>query len=149
FGVPLLREGEPIGVICLARQRVEPFTQQHIELVRTFADQAVIAIENARLLHELRHSLDQQMATAQVLEIISSFTGDLGRVFETILEHATRICQAKFGTLYLKEDDGFRASATHNAPPAYRQARVHVVHPSPHTTLWRAANVKQPVQIAD
>jgi class 3 adenylate cyclase len=66
-----------------------------------------------------------------------------------MLENATRICEAKFGTLYLKEGDGFRATATHNAPPAYEEARAQIVHPSPHTTLWQAANTKRPVQIAD
>jgi GAF domain-containing protein len=147
--VPMLKEDELIGAFIVSRQEVRPFTDKQIALVTNFAAQAVIAIENARLLQELRHSLDQQMATAQVLEVISSSTGDLGRVFATILEHATRICQAKFGTLYLKEGDGFRAAATHNAPPAYQQARVHVVHPSPHTAVGRAANAKQPVQIAD
>ena len=147
--VPMLKEAELIGAFIVSRQEVRPFTDKQIALVTSFAAQAVIAIENARLLRELRQSLDQQMATAQVLQVISSSTVDLGRVFATILEHATRICQAKFGTLYLKEGDGFRATATHNAPPAYEEARADVVHPSPHTTLWRAANTKQPVQIAD
>ena len=147
--VPMLKEAELIGAFIVSRQEVRPFTDKQIALVTSFAAQAVIAIENARLLRELRQSLDQQMATAQVLQVISSSTVDLGRVFATILEHATRICQAKFGTLYLKQGDGFRATATHNAPPAYEEARADVVHPSPHTTLWRAANTKQPVQIAD
>jgi len=147
--VPMLKEDELIGAFIVSRQEVRPFTDQQIAFVTNFAAQAVIAIENARLLSELRQSLDQQMATAQVLQVISSSTRDLGRVFATILEHATRICQAKFGTLYLKEGDGFRATATHNAPPAYEEARADVVHPSPHTTLWRAANTKQPGQIAD
>ena len=147
--VPMLKNDELIGAIGLFRHEVRPFTDRQIELVKGFAAQAVIAIENARLLNELRQSLEQQTATAQVLQVISSSTGDLVHVFATMLDNATRICDAKFGTLYLKERDGFRATATHNAPPSYEEARAKVVHPSPHTTLWQAANTKRPVQIAD
>ena len=147
--VPMLKNDELIGAIGLFRHEVRPFTDRQIELVKGFAAQAVIAIENARLLNELRQSLEQQTATAQVLQVISSSTGDLAHVFATMLDNATRICDAKFGTLYLKERDGFRATATHNAPPSYEEARAKVVHPSPHTTLWQAANTKRPVQIAD
>ena len=147
--VPMLREDELIGALSVYRQEVRPFTEKQIALVENFAAQAVIAIENARLLNEIRQSLEQQTATAQVLQVISRSTGNLAHVFTTMLENATSICQANFGTLYLKEGDGFRATATHNAPPAYEEARAQVVHPSPHTTLWQAANSKRPVQIAD
>ncbi len=156
LGVPLLREGVPVGVIFLSRCTVRPFTDKHIELVTTFADQAVIAIENVRLFDEvqartrdLSESLQQQTAAADVLKIISSSPGELEPVFQAMLENATRICEAKFGTLYLSEGDGFRAAAMHNAPPAYEEARARVVHPPPDTTLWRAAKTKQVVQITD
>src|SRR3984885_4798073 len=149
ISVPLIRDGEAIGALSAARRDAIAFTDEQVALIKSFAAQAVIAIENARLLNELRQSLEQQTATAQVLQVISRSTGELAQVFSTILANATRICEAKFGTLYLKEGDGFRATATHNAPPAYEEARAQVVHPSPHTTLWQAANTKRPVQIGD
>ena len=143
------KEDELIGSFTVYRQEVRPFTDKQIALVTNFAAQAVIAIENARLLSELRQSLEQQTATSQVLQVISSAPGNLKQVFATILENATRICEAKFGALYLSEGDGFRAIAMHNAPPAYEEARAGVLHPPPSTSLWRAANTKQAFQIAD
>jgi len=156
LGVPLIREGQVFGVLNLFRFAPRSFTEKQIELVETFADQAVIAIENVRLFEEvqartedLRESLQQQTATADVLKVISSSPGELEPVFQAMLENATRICEAKFGTLYLSEGDGFRAAAMHNAPPAYEEARARVVHPPPYTGLWRAAEAKQVVQVAD
>jgi GAF domain-containing protein len=147
--VPMLTENKLIGALIVYRQDVRPFTDKQIELVKNFAAQAVIAIENARLLNELRQSLEQQTATSQVLQVISSSPSDLQHIFATILENATRICEAKFGALYLNEGDGFRATAMHNAPPDYEEARAAVVHPPPSTSLWRAANTKRPSQITD
>ena len=116
----------------------------------TFADQAVIAIENARLLNELRELLQQQTATADVLKVISSSPGELEPVFKAILANATDICGAKFGTLYLRKDDAFYARAFHNAPPAFVDVgKDKALHPGPETTLARAARTKQVEQVVD
>jgi GAF domain-containing protein len=158
LAVPLLREGSPIGVIALQRRTVRPFTDKQIELVETFADQAVIAIENVRLFdevqartRELSESLEQQTATSEVLQVISSSPGELERVFQTMLESATRICEAKFGSMYLREGDAFRIVAMHNAPPAFAEARrlQPLVRPGPGTALYRVASTKQIVHIVD
>ena len=151
LGVPLLREGAPIGALALQRTEPRPYTRKQIELVETFADQAVIAIENARLLNELRESLQQQTATADVLKVISSSTGELQPVFEAVLENATRLCAAKFGTLYLCEGDAFRTTAMHNVPPAFAEVRRRdpLIHPEPGSLLRRLVDSKKPVDVPD
>jgi len=151
LGVPLMREGTPIGVMAANRHRVRPFSDRHIELLTAFADQAVIAIENTRLLNELRESLQQQTATADVLRVISSSPGELEPVFQAMLEKAVRICEAKFGVLFQSEREALRAVALHGAPALYAEERRRnpVIRPSARTALGRAMATKQPVQIAD
>jgi len=158
LGVPLLREGKPIGVISLARNKVRPYTHKQIELVTTFADQAVIAIENVRLFEaeqqrtrELSESLEQQTATSGVLKVISSSRGELEPVFQAMLDNATRICEAKFGMLWLSEGDGFRTVAMHGVPTALAEERNYegVIRFSPDVPFGRLVLTKRPVHVAD
>jgi GAF domain-containing protein len=155
--VPMLKEDEIIGTIAIYRQEVRPFTDKQIELLKNFAAQAVIAIENTRLLNELRQrtddlteSLQQQTATSEVLGVISESPGELKPVFDAVLENATRLCEATFGTLYRYENDAFWVTALRDAPPelaAFHQGGP--VRPSPASTLGRAANSRQPTQVVD
>jgi len=153
LGVPLTRQGKVVGVLIVVRDEARAFTQKQIELAETFADQAVIAIENTRLLNELRESLDQQTATAEVLRVISSSPGELEPVFNAMLENSVRLCEAKFGHLLVREGDVFRIAALHGAPMAYaeRWRREPTVDPRdiPHTPLARVAETKAVVHISD
>jgi adenylate cyclase len=123
LGVPLMREGAPIGVLNLWRSQVQPFTDKQIALVTSFAAQAVIAIENTRLLNELREALERQTATSEVLQIISSSPGDLQPVFAAMLENAVRICDAAFGNIYRWDGGVFSLAASLNTPTAFAEYR--------------------------
>jgi GAF domain-containing protein len=148
--VPMLKDDDLIGAIAIYRQEVRPFSDKQIELLTNFAAQAVIAIENTRLLNELRESLRQQTATADVLKVISSSPGELGPVFRAMLENATRVCGSNFGTLYLREGDAFRAVSMHGATPSYMQARLgQLLHPGPETGIGRAVRTKDVAHIPD
>jgi GAF domain-containing protein len=156
--IPMLKGGELIGGIAVYRQEVLPFTDKQIELLRNFAAQAVIAIENTRLLNELRQrtddlteSLEQQTATSKVLSVISSSPGELKPVFQSMLENAVRICEASFGNLLLYENDAFRHVALHNAPRAWatEQQRDPVAPRRSARFLYHVAETKQISHIAD
>ena len=156
LGVPLLRDGEAIGVIGLLRTSVKPFTQKQIELVENFAAQAVIAIENTRLLNELRQSLEQQTATSEVLQTISSSPSDVEPVFVAMLEKAVRICDAKFGNIYRWDGKALHLVSSHNTPPAFAEARSHSPHrpaePSAEASTsvpGRMATTKSTIHVAD
>jgi GAF domain-containing protein len=156
LGVPLLREGAPIGAMFLTRPTVDPFSQQQIDLVTTFADQAVIAIENVRLFEaeqartrELTEALEQQTATAEVLRVISSSTGELSPVFEAMLANANRLCEATYGILWLREGDGFRMAALEGALAAEHWRKGTLYRPSPEVPLARVLQTRAPVHVAD
>src|SRR5580700_6548617 len=154
--VPMLKDKELIGMITVYRQEVRPFTKAQVGLLTSFAAQAVIAIENTRLLNELRQrtadlteSLEQQTATADVLRVIGSSPGDLQPVFDTMLKNATRICAAKFGILWLYADGMFRLLPSADLPPELVEfGRVPRVW-GQDTALGRLARTKQAVHVAD
>ena len=165
LGVPMLRENELIGILFLNRRFVRPFTDTQIDLVKNFAAQAVIAIENARLLNELRQrttdltertadlteALEQQTATSEVLQVISSSPGDLEPVFTNMLEKAVRICSATFGELYRWDGETFQLASMHNTPRPFLEERksAQYIRPRPNTITGRMLTTKRTAQIAD
>ncbi len=165
LGVPLLRERNVVGVIFLTRTTPQPFTDKQIALVTNFAAQAVVAIENTRLLSELRQrttdltertadlteALEQQTATSEVLKVISTSPGHLEPVFDKMLENAVRICDAKFGNVYRRDGNALHLVSTHNTPPAFAEARKRSPHHrlSPESFLGHMATTKAVVHVAD
>jgi GAF domain-containing protein len=157
LSIPLLRGEEAIGSLTIRRTEVRPFTAKQIELAETFADQAVIAIENVRLFEEvqartedLRESLEQQTATSEVLQVISSTPGELEPVFQKMLENATRICEAKIGILFRYENGEYSAVSTLGVTPAYAEyLNRGPIRPGPTTGLGRVASTTQTIHIVD
>ena len=146
LAVPMLKEDKLVGSFTVYRQEVHPFTDKQIDLLKNFAAQAVIAIENARLLNELRESLERQTATSEVLKVISSSPGELLPVFETIIANAVRMCAAKSATLWLYEDGGFQAVARYRDDRGLALAKV---YPGPKTGLGQLAATGQIVHFHD
>ncbi len=156
LGVPLLRDGTCVGVMAMTRSVPTPFEKKQIELAATFADQAVIAIQNVRLFEEvqaktrdLEEALQQQTATSEVLQVISASPGELQPVFDSMLENATRVCGANFGTMTLFEEGTFRTVAVHKAPEAYLSQMQRSFRPHPKSGLGTVARTHEIVQIRD
>jgi GAF domain-containing protein len=159
LGVPLLRKGTVLGTINLGRNRVEPFSQRQIELVRTFADQAVIAMENARLLGELQartgdlqESLEYQTATSDVLKVIARSTSDVQAVMDTVTETAFRLCGADSATVFIREGEAYRrvsSSSAKTEPEYWAIQRQRRIVPGRDTVVGRAALEGRVVHVAD
>jgi signal transduction histidine kinase len=155
--IPLVKDGAVLGRIVAARQEVRPFSDHQIALLQNFADQAVIAIENARLFEEvqaktrdLTDSLEQQTATSEVLQIISSSPGDLEPVFQKMLENGTRVCGAHFGMMDMWNGESFRNAAVYNVPTAFAASRQKaVIRPHPESGLAAVVRTHQTVRIED
>jgi GAF domain-containing protein len=156
IGVPLMREGEPIGVIDLARTRVEPFAQREIALVATFADQAVIAIENVRLFEteqqrtrELSESLEQQTATSKVLDVISRSVFDLNAVFEAVAESSVKLCGADRAFIYRFDGEMLRMAVAYNTPPEFKEYVEKNPNPPRPAYVCRSNRERQTTHIPD
>jgi signal transduction histidine kinase len=157
LSVPMFKDDRCLGVIALSRREVRLFGDKQVDLVANFAKQAVIAIENARLLKELRQrtddlteSLEQQTATSEVLQVISSSPGELEPVFQKMLENATRVCGANFGLMNLWDGDSFTMASGYNVPPAFAALRARMpVHPHPQSGLAAVVSTHQVAHIHD
>ena len=165
IAAPMIRQDKVVGAIVCGNPKPRVFEEKEVALIKSFADQAVIAIENARLLNELRQrtddlterttelteALEQQTATSEVLQTISSSPGELDPVFATMLEKAVGICDAKFGNIYRWDGEALHLAATHNAPPAYAEERRRSPHyrPSPKIGVGRMVATKKAVHVTD
>ena len=148
--VPLLKDGGLIGVLTVYRKKVRPFTDKQIELLSNFAAQAVIAIENTRLLSELRQSLEQQTATSNVLEVISRSAFDLQAVFETVAESSVRLCGADRAFIFRYDGELLRMIAAYNSPSAFKEwVAQHPIRPGRHSGSARAALERRTIHIPD
>src|SRR5215831_4156917 len=150
LAVPLIREGKAVGSIIIRRTEIRPFEQKHIAPLTTFAAQAVIAIENARLLNELRESLQQQTATADVLKVISRSTFNLQVVLDTLVESAERLCEADYAFIFRREGESYRLAASHGFSPGYRKwMEQQLIVPGRQTLVGRTVIESHAVHIPD
>src|SRR5205814_6472630 len=147
--VPLLKDDVVRGVITVFRQEVRPVSDKQIALLQNFAAQAVIAMENARLITETREALEQQTATAEVLGVINSSPGNLAPVFEAILEKAHTLCGAAFGSLFTYDGEFFHGAASHGLPEAIRPERRGSFRPGPNNPLWELVRGAPLAHVAD